>query len=79
MIIDIVRLENVKHTLSSSKMPSSVEEALTDPHWAKAIKEEPEALQKNKTWAPVELPKGKKTVGCKWLFSLKYKADGSIN
>jgi len=27
----------------------------------------------------VELPKGKKTVGCKWIFSIKYKADGSID
>ena len=25
------------------------------------------------------LPKGKKTVGCKWIFSIKYKADGSID
>lgn len=38
-----------------------------------------EALQKNKTWALVVLPKGKKTVGCKWIFSIKYKADGSID
>jgi hypothetical protein len=38
-----------------------------------------EALQKNKTWALVALPKGKKIVGCKWIFSIKYKADGSID
>lgn len=24
------------------------------------------------------LPKGKKTVGCKWIFTIKHKADGSI-
>jgi len=67
------------HTLSSCKIPGKVEEVLTDPHWATAIKEELEALQKNKTWALVELPKGKKIVGCKWIFSTKYKADGSID
>jgi hypothetical protein len=27
----------------------------------------------------VELPEGKKIVGCKWIFSTKYKADGSID
>ena len=37
------------HTLSSCKILGNVEEALTDPHWANAIKEELEALQKNKT------------------------------
>lgn len=24
----------------------------------------------------VDLPKGKKMVGCKWLFTTKYKSDG---
>jgi len=67
------------HTLSSCTIPGNVEEALTDPYWANAIKEELEALRKNKTWALVELPKGKKNVGCKWIFSIKYKADGSID
>jgi hypothetical protein len=36
------------------------------------------ALEKNRTWDIVTLPQGKKTVGCKWVFSIKYKADGSI-
>ena len=37
-----------------------------------------EALLKNQTWTLVQLPKGKKTVGCRWVFSVKHKADGSI-
>lgn len=40
--------------------------------------EEMEALLKNETWILVPLPKGKKMVGCKWVFSIKHKADGSI-
>ena len=67
------------HTLSLCNIPSSIEEALSDPKWAQAIKEEFEALQKNKTWTLFVLSKGKKTVGCKWIFSIKYKADGSID
>jgi hypothetical protein len=37
-----------------------------------------EALLKNDTWTLVPLPEGKKAVGCKWLFSIKRKADGSV-
>ena len=36
------------------------------------------ALKKNGTWDVVNLPKGKKSVGRKWVFTVKYKADGSI-
>lgn len=42
------------------------------------MNEEMHALIKNGTWEIVELPKGKHTVGCKWVYSLKYKADGSL-
>ena len=40
--------------------------------------EEMNALKKNCTWELAELPRGKKTVGCKWVFTVKYKADGTI-
>lgn len=36
------------------------------------------ALEKNGTWKMVNLPKDKKLVGCKWVFTIKYKADGPI-
>ncbi|WJX71430.1 hypothetical protein P8452_55426 [Trifolium repens] len=36
------------------------------------------ALEKNKTWSIMTLPDGKKTVGCKWVFTVKYNSDGSI-
>ena len=41
--------------------------------------EKMEALQTNSTWELVPLPKGKKTIGCKWVYTKKPKADGSIN
>ena len=72
-------LKTFTQTLSSCHIPSSVEEALSDPKWAKAMKEELEALKKNNTWKLVPLPEGKKLVGCKWVFSIKYKADESID
>ncbi|KAB2627810.1 hypothetical protein D8674_032605 [Pyrus ussuriensis x Pyrus communis] len=53
-------------------------EALCDDPWTKAMEEEMDALQKNQTWDLVLLPRGKKRVGCRWVYTIKYKADGSI-
>ena len=66
------------HDISTHHVPTRIEEAMEDPKWTQAIKEEMEALMKNKTWNLVPLPRGKKIVGCKWVFSIKHKADGSI-
>ena len=40
--------------------------------------EEMTTLQKNQTWMLVSLPEGKSKVGCKWVFSIKHKAYGSV-
>ena len=66
------------HKLSSNHVPSTVQEALSNPKWTQATIEEMTALQKNDTWELMPLPKGKKTVGCKWVFSIEHKAAGSI-
>ena len=42
------------------------------------MREEMSALEKNKTWEIVERLKGKSIVDCKWIFKLKYKADGFL-
>ena len=36
------------------------------------------ALEKDKIWEIVERPKGKNIDDCKWIFTLKYKVDGSL-
>ena len=36
------------------------------------------ALEKNETWDEVDLPRGKTTVGCKWVFTVKYNSNGSL-
>ena len=35
-------------------------------------------MQQNDTWKLVPLPYGKKPIGCKWVYKLKYKSDGSL-
>ena len=47
--------------------------------WNKAIKTEIESIEKNYTWTLVDLPKGAKPIGCKWIFKKKYHPDGSID
>ena len=64
--------------LADIPVPNSVTEALEDPKWKEAMNEEMRALQKNGTWELVPLPHGKKTVGCRWIYTVKLKADGSI-
>ncbi|CAL8148575.1 unnamed protein product [Prunus armeniaca] len=60
-------------------MPTELQDALSNPKWMDAMNVEMDALNKNKTWDLVPLPRGKKAVGCRWVFTLKHKADGSIN
>ena len=59
-------------------IPNSVQEALTDPRWKTVMNKEMKSLQKNETWELVECPSGNKPVGCRWIYTVKYKANGSI-
>ncbi|RVW94082.1 Copia protein [Vitis vinifera] len=52
--------------------------ALKISEWKKAVQDEIDALEKNGTWTITDLPVGKRPVGCKWIFTIKYKADGSV-
>ena len=59
-------------------VPRNIQEALDEPSWKLAVFEEMNALKKNGTWEVVDLPREKKVVGCKWVFTIKSKADGSV-
>ena len=43
------------------------------------VLEEINALEKNDTWVVTKPPVGKKVVSCKWIFTVKYDSDGSVN
>lgn len=49
------------------------------PEWKKAVEQEVQALENNTIWILTRLPYGKNPVGCKWIFTVKYKFDGSID
>ncbi|RVX21101.1 Retrovirus-related Pol polyprotein from transposon TNT 1-94 [Vitis vinifera] len=64
--------------IDSISVPKTVTEALNHPGWKNAMLEEICALEDNHTWKLVDLPQGKKVVGCKWVFAVKVNPDGSV-
>ena len=49
------------------KEPKTVKDALEDVDWSKAMKEEIEQIEKNKTWTVVPWPEDKNVIGTKWV------------
>lgn len=47
--------------------------------WKMAMDEEMKSLHQNKTWDLVKIPKGKKTIGCKWVYAKKEGLPGEDN
>ena len=58
--------------------PVTFEEAVKEEKWREAMKQEMDAIERNKTWELIDLPPGKKSIGVKWLFKTKHDADGKI-
>jgi len=47
--------------------------------YSKTIQREIDSLESTKTWEISLLPKDKVAIGCKWVFKIKYKANGTID
>jgi Reverse transcriptase (RNA-dependent DNA polymerase) len=73
------QIKDFDKVLASVRIPEKLDEAMSDPKWLEAMKVEMEALEKNNTWQLVSLPEGRKTVGCKWVFTVKYGPTGLID
>ena len=63
---------------NSIEIPRIAQEALRDENWKKSMMEEMSALKKDDTWEVVNLPKGKRKVGCKWVFTTKHRANDAL-
>uniref|UniRef100_A0A2N9I8W4 Integrase catalytic domain-containing protein n=1 Tax=Fagus sylvatica TaxID=28930 RepID=A0A2N9I8W4_FAGSY len=64
--------------LATLHEPHSYREASSNPLWQAAMAEELDALSRTRTWDLVDLPPEKSVVGCKWVFKIKTRSDGSI-
>jgi hypothetical protein len=53
--------------------------ALADPNWKAAMECEFSALVHNNTWHLVPPAAGRNLIGCKWVYKIKRKVDGSID
>ncbi|KAG8478421.1 hypothetical protein CXB51_028187 [Gossypium anomalum] len=70
---------NVAEDIDANQEPSNYSKAIScedSEKWMFAMQEEMESLHKNKTWDLVKLPKGKKTIRCKWVFKKKEGTPG---
>jgi hypothetical protein len=65
--------------LSSVSSPKTVQDALYNSGWRKAIELQMQAIHQNKTWELVPLPSGKHNVGCKWVYNIKYHLYGYVD
>ena len=61
--------------------PTSVEEAMRSDHsskWLEAMEDEMKSMNVNIVWDMEIIPKGAKTVGCKWVYRTKLDSQRNI-
>ena len=59
--------------------PRTHHQALKDSDWRATMTTEYQALFRNNTWTFALAPSHGHIMGCKWVFKLKYKPDGSMD
>ncbi|XP_074315329.1 uncharacterized protein LOC141651520 [Silene latifolia] len=72
------RHRNFLATVTMGVEPPSFKDAIRDDGWCEAMKLEIDALERNATWELSDLPPDKKALGCRWIYKIKYRSDGSI-
>lgn len=65
--------------MSAIYKPHTYSQAIKYDHWKHALREEIQALEAKHTWILTPLPIGAKSIGCKWVYKLKFNSDGSID
>ncbi|KAL0742342.1 hypothetical protein Bca4012_083855 [Brassica carinata] len=62
--------------LDEEYIPKTYEEAMQHKEWNASVGDEIGAMERNGTWFETELPKGKKAVTSRLIFTIKYQANG---
>ena len=64
---------------NTARVLKNIHEAMERPEWKTVVIEEMGALEKNKTLYLCTLPKGHKPVRCKYVSTLKYNSDRTLD
>ena len=62
----------------SVEEPMTLKEADGDPNWVVVMEEELASIRDNKTWSLVELPRGHRAIGLKWVYKVKRDENDNI-
>lgn len=58
--------------------PIEFDQAVKDERWWKAMQEEIDSIEKNRTWVLRELPPNKKPLALKWVYKSKINPEGFV-
>jgi hypothetical protein len=64
---------------SSEHEPLTFKDATQHSAWQQAMQDEIRALQSNGTWTPVPYCSSMNVVGSRWVYKIKWRANGSID
>ena len=77
----VVYLQEHEFDITLDSDPISFDQASNDPNssmWMFAMQDELNSMSVNDVWNLVELPKGCRPIGCKWIFKTKRNSKGEI-
>ena len=70
--------KNFVLNITTTMPPKTFLEAIKSAEFTAAMKTEMTSLEDTGTWTVCELPPGKHPVGCKWVYTIKFNPDGTI-
>jgi hypothetical protein len=62
----------------SAEEPTSVMEATQEAAWRRAMVDELQSIEENKTWSLTELSTGRRAIRLKWVFKVKKNQLGEV-
>ena len=66
------------YAISSHSEPTTYSQAAKILEWNEAMMVELKTFESNGTWTLTTLPVSKHLVGCKWVYHIKYRSNGSL-
>ena len=82
LLIDGIDPKIIHECLSvSDYIPSTYEEAMTSEHsekWREAMDKEMNSIRQHRTWQVSSIPRNRRSVKCRWVYTLKYNKKGEI-